>query len=193
MGPLLRHLRRGHAEPLGVLCAVRRAELAGRAGGRRVHGLRAAAAPQPALQRAAVCRLEHRALVSGQCPGHTAASRHLLGEHLTKLSEKEPGSCSGTTKSVCPRSGGVQRCRTCPSSPPVASYEHIPVPQNCACPCTSALLIARSLFPGLPSLSPLLCFYQTHPPPGTGLVSEPGVVKAEHRQESFCPSAEDVQ
>lgn len=142
-----------------------------------MHGLRAAAAPQPALQRPPVCRLEHRALVPGQCPGHTAASWHLLGDELPKLREKETGWDSGTTKSVCPWIDGVQRCRTCPCSPPIVSCEHIPVPQNCVCPCTSALLIARSLFSGLPVLSTLLCFYQTpHTHLALAWFSEPDLV-----------------
>lgn len=93
-------------------------------------------------------------------PGRTTASWHLQEEHLPKLREEEPGSSSGTTKSRCLWIGGVQRWRSSPCSPPMPSYEHTPVPQSCACPCTSALVIARPLFPDLPILSPHLCFYQ---------------------------------
>lgn len=153
-----------------------------------MHGLRPAAAPQPALQRPAVCHLEHGALVPGQCSEQVTPSWHLLEEDLPKLGEKEPGSYSGTTKRMCPGIGGVQRCRTCPCSPPMLSYEHIPVPQTCTCLCTSAFLIAHSLFSGPHPFSTAV-FLSDLLAPGTGLVSEPGLVKAERRQESSCPSA----
>lgn len=99
------------------------------------------------------------------------ASWHLLKEDLPKLRYKEPGSFSGTVKGACPWIGGVQRYRICPCNPPnkfssylsaMPSYKHIPVSQKCACPCTSASLIACSLFSGLPVLSPFLYFYQIH-------------------------------
>lgn len=161
VGVLLSQLQRGHPDSIRVLRGIWWAELAGSGGWHWVHGLRPAAAPQPALQRPAVCHLEHGALVPGQCSEQVTPSWHLLEEDLPKLGEKEPGSYSGTTKRMCPGIGGVQRCRTCPCSPPMLSYEHIPVPQTCTCLCTSAFLIAHSLFSGLPILSPLLCFYQT--------------------------------
>lgn len=137
-----------------------------------MHGLHAAASQQSALQHATVCDLEHRAMVRGELVcGRVTASWHLLKEDLPKLRHKEPGSFSGTVKGACPWIGGVQRYRTCPCNPPdkfssylaaMPSYKHIPVSQKCACPCTSASLIACSLFSGPPVLSPFLYFHQIH-------------------------------